>query len=81
MISTVNVEINPNNNNQTRPNITKKTTKSDIYIALFTYSKTNGFENNVNDKIIVIAFRHVVTVTQIKAPYSLINVRTISIPK
>jgi hypothetical protein len=46
-----------------------------------TYSKTNGFEKSVNDKMIVMAFRHVVTVTQINAPYSLIKVRTISMPK
>jgi hypothetical protein len=31
--------------------------------------------------MIVTAFRHVVTVTQINAPYSFINVNTISIPK
>lgn len=46
-----------------------------------TYSQTNGFENSVNDKMIVIAFRHVVTVTQINAPYSLMRVKTMSMPK
>lgn len=48
---------------------------------MLTYSKTNGLEKSVNDRTIVIAFRHVVTVTQINAPYSLMRVRTISIPK
>ncbi len=48
---------------------------------MFPYSKINGFEKSRNDNTTVPAFRHVVTVTQINAPYSLINVKTISIPK
>ena len=48
---------------------------------IFTYSKTNGLEKRVNDRMMVIALRQVVTVTQINAPYSLIKVRTMSIPK
>lgn len=44
---------------------------------IITYCNVKGFAKNTKDITIVNAFRNVVTVTAVKAPDMVINVRTI----
>lgn len=46
-----------------------------------TYCVVNGFVNKTKDKMMVTAFRHVVTVTAMRAPNRFTNVKTMLTPR